>query len=134
MGIDLDHFTVPASDMRASAEQLASILGVRAAPAAIGPFHAVHVNDGLTLDFDQVDGPLPVRHYCFRVDDASFDGIVARLAAAGVPYRSLPFGPDDGQVNTRHGGRIIYWSVPDGHVWEALTVSYARPARGGVMP
>ena len=132
MGIDLDHLTVPASDMRASAERLASILGVRAAPAAIGPFHAVHVNDGLTLDFDQVEGPLPVRHYCFRVDDASFDGIVARLAAAGVPYRSLPFGPDDGQVNTRHGGRIVYWSVPDGHVWEALTVSYARPAREGV--
>jgi hypothetical protein len=24
------------------------------------------------------------------------------------------------------GGRIVYWSLPDGHVWEALTVSYAR--------
>ena len=21
------------------------------------------------------------------------------------------------------GGRIVYWSEPDGHVWEALTVS-----------
>jgi hypothetical protein len=29
-------------------------------------------------------------------------------------------------VNTAHGGRIVYWSEPDGHVWEALTVSYAR--------
>jgi len=130
MGID--HLAVPASDMRASAEKLAAILGVRAAPATIGPFHAVHVNDGLTLDFDQAEGPLPVRHYCFRVDDASFDDIVARLTATRVPYRSPPFGPDDGQVNTRHGGRIVYWSVPDGHVWEALTVSYARPAHEGV--
>jgi hypothetical protein len=30
------------------------------------------------------------------------------------------------RVNTSHGGRIVYWSRPDGHVWEALTVSYAR--------
>jgi hypothetical protein len=22
--------------------------------------------------------------------------------------------------------RLVYWSEPDGHVWEALTVSYAR--------
>jgi hypothetical protein len=30
------------------------------------------------------------------------------------------------QVNTQHGGRIVYWNEPAGHVWEALTVSYAR--------
>jgi hypothetical protein len=30
------------------------------------------------------------------------------------------------QVNTQHGGRIVYWNEADGHVWEALTVSYAR--------
>ncbi len=30
------------------------------------------------------------------------------------------------QVNTHHGGWIVYWNEPDGHVWEALTVSYAR--------
>jgi hypothetical protein len=30
------------------------------------------------------------------------------------------------QVNTQYGGRIVYWNEPDGHVWEALTVSYAR--------
>jgi len=32
----------------------------------------------------------------------------------------------DMRINTEHGGRIVYWSEPDGHVWEALTVSYAR--------
>jgi len=26
------------------------------------------------------------------------------------------------------GGRVVYWSEPDAHVWEALTVSYARAA------
>ncbi len=30
------------------------------------------------------------------------------------------------QINTDHGGRIVYWKEPDGHVWEALTQSYAR--------
>jgi predicted lactoylglutathione lyase len=25
------------------------------------------------------------------------------------------------------GGRNIYWNDADGHVWEILTVSYARP-------
>ena len=29
-------------------------------------------------------------------------------------------------VNPAFGGRLVYWSEPDGHVWEALTVSYAR--------
>jgi hypothetical protein len=27
------------------------------------------------------------------------------------------------------GGRLLYWSQPDGHVWEMLTVSYARQQR-----
>jgi len=30
------------------------------------------------------------------------------------------------RVNMQHGGRIVYWNVPDGHVWEALTISYVR--------
>jgi hypothetical protein len=62
------------------------------------------------------------------VSDAELDGIVARLAARGIPYRSTPHGPVDLQINTQHGGRIVYWSEPAGHVWEALTVSYARRA------
>ena len=105
---------------------LASLLGVAWAESGVGPFCPVFVNDGLTLDFDQVDGPFAVHHYCFRVSEAEFDGIVARVQARGIKYRSTPHGPNDGQVNTQHGGRIVYWNEPDGHVWEALTVSYAR--------
>ncbi len=126
MGIALDHATVPARDRRASAELLASLLGVPWAEAAAGPFCAVYVNDGLTLDFDQADGPIAVQHYCFRVSEVEFAGIVARLHAKGIPFRSTPHGPVDMQVNIRHGGQIVYWNQPDGHVWEALTASYAR--------
>jgi catechol 2,3-dioxygenase-like lactoylglutathione lyase family enzyme len=126
MCIQLDHVIVSAHDRRASAELLARILDVPWAETGVGPFCPVFINDGLTFDVDQVEGPLTLQHYCFRVSDAEFDGIMARLIAMGIEYRSTPLGPVDNQINTRHGGRIVYWSKPDGHVWEALTSSYAR--------
>ncbi|HZN05033.1 MAG TPA: VOC family protein [Candidatus Polarisedimenticolia bacterium] len=127
MSIALDHLIVPSRDRRGAAETLAGVLGVPwAESGAAGPFSPVYVSDGLTLDFDQADGPFPVQHYCFRVAEADFDGIVARLKTRGIPYRSTPHGPVDMKINTDHGGRIVYWNEPDGHVWEALTVSYAR--------
>jgi len=124
--VELDHLIVPARDRRAAAESLAAILGVPWAETGIGPFCPVYVSDALTLDFDQAEGSFPVLHFCFRVNDAEFDGIVTRLARRGIGFRSTPHGAPDGQINTQHGGRIVYWSEPDGHVWEALTVSYAR--------
>jgi catechol 2,3-dioxygenase-like lactoylglutathione lyase family enzyme len=131
MSIQLDHAIVPSRDRKAAAELLASILGVPWAESGIGPFCPVYVNDSLTLDMDQAEGDFPVLHYCFRVGDAEFDAIVARLETMGIRYRSTPHGPVDMQINTAYGGRIVYWSQPDGHVWEALTVSYARqPATG----
>lgn len=130
MGIELDHLIVPSRDRRAGAERLASILGVPWSETGVGPFCPVYVSDRLTLDFDQAEGAFPVQHYCFRVGEAEFDAILARIRRLGIPFRSTPHGPADGQVNTAHGGRIVYWNEPDGHVWEALTVSYARqPAR-----
>jgi hypothetical protein len=128
MNIELDHMLVPSRDRKAAAQLLAAVLGVPWAESGVGPFCPVYVNGGLTLDFDQAEGPLPTLHYCFRVSDDEFDRIVARLKTASIGYRSTPHGPTDRQINTRHGGRIVYWSEPDGHVWEALTVSYARQA------
>jgi hypothetical protein len=126
MTVHLDHAIVPSHDRRAAAELLATLLGVPWAPTGIGPFCPVYVSDSLTLDFDQTDGDFPVLHYCFRVSEIEFDGLLQRLAERGIPVRSTPHGPVDGQINTQHGGRLVYWSEPDGHVWEALTVSYAR--------
>ena len=131
MSIELDHLIVPARDRRASAQLIAELLGVPWAETGVGPFCPVYVSEGLTLDVDQTEGDIPVQHYCFRVSEAAFDRILERIRASGIPYRSTPHGPVDMQVNTRHGGRIVYWSEPDGHVWEALTVSYARQPRPG---
>ena len=126
MAIHLDHLLVPVRDRVASARLLAQLLGVPWSESGVGPFSPVYVNDGLTLDFDETSDPFPTLHFCFRVDSAEFDAILARIIAAGLPYRSSPNGPVDFKVNTDHGGRIVYWSEPGGHVWELLTVSYAR--------
>lgn len=126
MSIDLDHLMVPSRDRKASARMLAELLGVPWSETGIGPFCPVYVNDGLTLDFDEWTDPVPMIHYCFRVDEDRFDAILARIKAAGIPYRSAVHGPIDFAVDTQHGGRIVYWNEPDGHQWEMLTVSYAR--------
>ena len=95
---------------------------------ASGPFSPVYVNDGLTLDFIDDEAEFPIQHFCFRVDDATFDAILGRIRAARhrVP-RARCAGPIDRRVNTDYGGRMVYWNDPDGHQWEMLTVSYARP-------
>ncbi|MEP6825349.1 MAG: VOC family protein [Ramlibacter sp.] len=126
MTIELDHTIVPSHDRDASAMRLAALLDVPCGPAREGPFFAVYVNDGLTLDFIQTNETFPIYHFAFRVDDARFDAILARLQAAGIAYRGEVRGGMPMQVNTHYGGRMIYWNEPDGHQWEILTVSYAR--------
>lgn len=128
--VQLDHTIVPSRTQVASARQLAELLGVRWAESTLGPFSAVYVNEGLTLDFLDTDEDFPVYHFCFRVSDREFDEILARIQAAGIAYRSSVRGPEDQRVNTDFGGRMIYWNVPDGHQWEMLTVSYARERPG----
>lgn len=131
MAIALDHVLVPARNRRTSAAQIARILDVPWSESGVGPFSPVFVNDGLTLDVDEAE-TFPVLHFCFRMSDAELDGLLARLREIGIAYRSQPHGPADMTVNTSLGGRFVYWSEPDGHVWEALTESYARqPATWG---
>ena len=128
MTVHLDHLMVPSRNKLAAARLLAELLGVAWSESAEGPFVPVYVNEGLTFDFDEWTEPVPLIHYCFRVDQGAFDAILGRIKAAGIPYRSAVHGPVDFQVDTQHGGSIVYWNEPDGHQWEMLTVSYARPA------
>jgi catechol 2,3-dioxygenase-like lactoylglutathione lyase family enzyme len=127
--IALDHLLVPARDKLAAAKLLAELLGVTWSETGVGPFAPVFVSDGLTIDFDQWSEPFSLSHYCFRVSEAEFDAILARIQGAGIPFRSAVHGPIDHQVGTHQGGRIVYWNEPDGHQWEMLTVSYARATR-----
>lgn len=126
MTIHLDHTIVPSHSSVESARRLAELLDVPWSPTGVGPFSPVFVNEGLTLDFIQTDEDFPIYHFCFRVTEAEFDAILGRIKAAEIPYRSNVRGPEDMQINTDYGGRMIYWNEPDGHQWEMLTVSYAR--------
>jgi hypothetical protein len=129
MTIHLDHFIVSARNKAASGTLLAKLLGVPCGAAQAGPFFAVYINEGLTLDFFETEEPFPVEHYCFRVEEDEFDAILGRIRAAGIKYRSTVRGPEDMQIGTQSGGRGIYWNEPEGHQWEMLTVSYARQPR-----
>lgn len=122
----LDHLIVPSRNRRVSAEQLAGLLGVRWEPDSMGMFSAVHVNDGLTIDYGNADADFDIHHYCFRVTEEEFDAIYGRIQEQGISYRSSPHGPMDMQIDDSGEGRILYWFDPDGHNWEILTVSYAR--------
>ena len=126
MTIQLDHILVPSRDKIAAARLLGELLGVPWSETTVGPFSAVYINERLTFDFDEWTDPFPLIHYCFRVSEEEFDGILERIKAAGIPYRGNVQGPVDFQINRFGGGRGVYWNEPDGHQWEMLTVSYAR--------
>lgn len=124
MPIHLDHTIVPSRNPVASAQFLADLLGVPWEKER-GHFTPVYLDETLTLDFGERD-QFDSHHYCFQVSDEGFDQIFGRIKAAGIKYRGEPRGPDDLTINTRLGGRNIYWEDADGHVWEMLTVSYAH--------
>jgi len=158
MDVQLDHLLVPSRDKNGAARLLAEILGVRWDPCGKEPAAplaqtassgiseegwrryrakraSVYVNDSLTIDF--VDPQLlgadesrvPVQHYCFRVSDAAFDAILKRVNQIGLKYSSAQnLHEPDCKIYELLGGRGFYFTEPDGHSWEILTVSYARPA------
>ena len=125
MAIQLDHVIVPSHDKVQGAKLLAELLDVPWAESQ-GSFTPVYVNDGLTLDFANRE-TFEGHHFCFRVSDEAFGAILDRIQARQIPYRSRPRAENDMQINARLGGRNLYWDDADGHLWEILTVSYARP-------
>jgi catechol 2,3-dioxygenase-like lactoylglutathione lyase family enzyme len=124
MTIQLDHLIVPSHNRVDGAKALAELLDVPWAPSQ-GNFTPVYLNDSVTLDF--ADEQFERHHYAFRVSDEAFDAILGRIEARGIPYRDHPRGENNRQINRRLGGKNLYWEDADGHLWEILTVSYARP-------
>jgi catechol 2,3-dioxygenase-like lactoylglutathione lyase family enzyme len=119
MAITLNHTIAPAHDKEASARFFAHIFGLTY-DGPVGHFAPIRVNDTLTLDFDTRDR-FESHHYAFHVSDAEFDAIFDRIKAADIPYGSGPRSLEDMQLNTRRGGRGVYFRDPNGHVLELLT-------------
>lgn len=127
MTIELNHTVVPARDKLKSATFFARIFGLVFDASASGYFAPVRVNAALTLDFvdnaDWAEGDrIATHHYAFKVSEAEFDTIFARIRAEGIPYGSEPFSRQDMKINRRSEGHGVYFDDPDGHILELLTV------------
>jgi catechol 2,3-dioxygenase-like lactoylglutathione lyase family enzyme len=140
MTIRLDHTIVPAKDRIASATFFAEIFGLTVEPDP-GHFAGVQVNESLTFDFadepEEWGGPGfdprtgRSHHYAFHVSDPEFDAIFGRLKAKGISYGSDPFSHTNGRINTRRGGRGLYFEDPYGHLLEIMTVPETAGAPAG---
>lgn len=118
MSVELNHTIVEARDRWAAARSLAEILGLPE-PVGAGPFAAVALANGVTLDFmDTAD--VAAQHYAFLIDEPTFDAVAARLAERDIPTFADPGHRTPGQ-NTNAGGRGLYFDSPDGHNLEVLT-------------
>ena len=117
--IELNHTIVPAHDKEASAKWLAEVLGAKY-EGAVAHFAVVRINDGLTLDYDHADR-FEHHHYAFKVGEAEFDTIYARVKDKKIVYGSQPYSPEDMTINHRRGGRGFYFRDPNGHMMEVLT-------------
>lgn len=124
MSVQLNHTIIGARDKQESATFLAEVLGT-APPSPYGPFLVVEVDNGVSLDFLENDGPdVHSQHYAFLVDDAKFDEIFGRIRERGLSYWADPGQRRAGEINTNDGGRGLYWEDPSGHLLEIITRPY----------
>jgi len=122
MAIELNHTIVACRDNRAAAQSLVELLGLPA-PTPFGPFQVVEVANGVSLDFMSSDEIHP-QHYAFLLTEAEFDEVFGRIKASDMSYWADPGHQQKGEINTRDGGRGVYFDSEDGHVLEILTRPY----------
>jgi catechol 2,3-dioxygenase-like lactoylglutathione lyase family enzyme len=123
VAIQLNHTIVPARDAKASATFLTELLGLPA-PVRFGPFWAVKLENGVTLDYQHSDEAMPVEHYAFLVSESEFDAIFERIKQRGLQYWADPMHSLPNQINRHDGGRGLYWNDPNGHYLEIITRPY----------
>ena len=123
MTVSFNHTIVYATDKRRSAEFLAQVFGL-AKPQAMWSFVTVSLDQGVALDFATADRPISPQHYAFLVSEDDFDTIFGRIQAQQLNYWADPYHQQPGEINTRDGGRGVYFDDPNGHVLELLTRPY----------
>jgi catechol 2,3-dioxygenase-like lactoylglutathione lyase family enzyme len=123
MAVQLNHTIVSVRDKHESATFLAQILGLPE-PTPFGPFLIVQVDNDVSLDFADDQGPVHPQHYAFLVTENEFDEIFGRIRSRGLPYWADPGRHRSGEINTNDGGRGVYWEDPSGHFLEIITRPY----------
>ncbi len=130
MSIKLNHTIVAARDKGSSAAFLTEILGL---PPAVpfGPFLVVELANEVSLDFMDTAGEIHSRHYAFLISEQEFDEIFGRIKGRNLKYWADPGQHHAQEINTRDGGRGLYFEDPSGHLLEILTRPYGS---GGASP
>ncbi|OFJ51736.1 VOC family protein [Mycolicibacterium grossiae] len=125
MAIAFNHTIVAARNRAESARFFTELFGLPAA-AEFGPFLAVGVEHGVSLDFAQVgaDAEIHPQHYAFLVSEDDFDAIYGRIRDRGLPHWADPHGRLPGAINHHDGGRGVYFQDPSGHYLEIITQPY----------
>jgi hypothetical protein len=122
MAIELNHTIVASRDSKTAAASLADLLGLPA-PSQFGPFQVVQVANGVSLDF-MTSSEIHPQHYAFLLTEAEFDQVFGRIQEHEMTYWAEPGHHEEGEINTRDGGRGVYFDSPDGHILEILTRPY----------
>ncbi len=123
MSVQLNHTIVHARDRQETARHLVEILGLPE-PTAFGPFLVVQVDNEVSLDVAEHRGEITAQHYAFLVSEDEFDAIHARIEGRGLDWWADPAHQRLREINRNDDGRGLYWSSPDGHNLEILTVPY----------
>jgi hypothetical protein len=123
MAAQLNHTIVWCSNQGVSAKFLADMLG-RPTPARFGHFDVVELDNGVSLDFANAEGPIRPQHYAFLISEADFDAVLGRITGRGLDYWADPMRRRPGEINHNDGGRGVYFPDPDGHYLEVITRPY----------
>ncbi|MFC9594961.1 VOC family protein [Streptomyces sp. NPDC056944] len=124
MPVELNHTIVHARDNRESAEFFADLLGLEIT-AEWGPFIAIVLSNGVTLDFATIPADrITPQHYAFLVSEEEFEAAYAKIRQRGIEHYADPHRKQPGAINHNDGGRGVYFMDPAGHAMELITVPY----------
>ena len=121
--MQLNHTIVSCKDQQRSAAFITGILGLPQA-TRFAHFLVVQADNGVSLDYSETSDEITAQHYAFLVGEAEFDASFARINDQGLSYWADPGRTRPDVVNTRDGGRGLYFEDPDGHLMEIITRPY----------
>lgn len=127
MSVEFNHTILPAKDAEASAAFLAKMLALPGRKRW-SPFWMATTDNGVSLDYMDVNHRLAAQHYAFLVDDKSFDGILFRIEKAGLNYWVDPDKSTLG-LNRHDDGSGLYFDELNGHLLEVITRPYGSGRR-----
>lgn len=123
VSVQLNHTIVSCKNQERSAAFITGILGLPPA-TRFSHFLVVEADNGVSLDYSEASGDITAQHYAFLISEEEFDASFARIKDQGLTYWADPGRTRRDVINTRDGGRGLYFEDPDGHLMEIITRPY----------